>query len=174
MPPADIDATGPRTMRFYAVALLVILLDQASKLYIQATIPFGHSVTIIRDLFAIVHVLNPGAAFGLLAAQSSSFRNPFFIGISLLSVGCILYYRHRGLQEHPLASFALSLILGGALGNLIDRLRIGMVIDFLDVHYYQYHWPAFNVADSAITVGVSLMLLELIRGEQQRSKVPAR
>lgn len=160
-------------MRFYAVALGIILLDQASKLYIQATIPFGHSITVIPDLFAIVHVLNPGAAFGLFAASPSSFRNPFFVGISLLAIGCILYYRHRGLHDHPLASFALSLILGGALGNLIDRLRIGMVIDFLDVHYYQYHWPAFNVADSAITVGVSLMLLELILGERQRSREPA-
>ncbi|MGH7410699.1 MAG: signal peptidase II [Candidatus Methylomirabilis sp.] len=147
----------------------MILLDQVSKLYIQATIPLGHSVPVIPDLFAIVHVLNPGAAFGLLAARSASFRNPFFIGISILAIAFILYYRHRGLETHPLASFALSLILGGALGNLIDRLRIRMVIDFLDVHYYQYHWPAFNVADSAITIGVSLMLLDLILGERRRA-----
>lgn len=156
-------------MRFYAVALGILLLDQVSKLYIQASIPLGHSVPVIPDFFAIVHVLNPGAAFGLLAARSASFRNPFFIGISILAIGFILYYRHRGPGSHPLASFALSLILGGALGNLIDRLRIGMVIDFLDVHYYQYHWPAFNVADSAITTGVALMLLELILGERRGS-----
>ncbi|MGH7412262.1 MAG: signal peptidase II [Candidatus Methylomirabilis sp.] len=156
-------------MRFYAVAISITLLDQVSKLYIQGTIPLGHSVPIIPDFFAIVHVLNPGAAFGLLAARSASFRNPFFIGISILAIGFILYYRHRGLEDHPLASFAISLILGGAIGNLVDRLRIGMVIDFLDVHYYQYHWPAFNVADSAITVGVSLMLLELVLGERRAS-----
>ncbi len=154
-------------MRFYAVALTVILLDQASKLVIQATIPLGHSVPLIPDLFAIVHILNPGAAFGLLAAHSSAFRNPFFVAISLLAIGFILYYRHRGLKDHSLASTALSLILGGALGNLVDRLRLGMVIDFLDVHYFQYHWPAFNVADSAITVGVSLMLLELVLDERR-------
>ena len=154
-------------MRFYAAALTVILLDQASKLSIQATIPLGHSIPLIPDFFAIVHVLNPGAAFGLLAARSSAFRNPFFVGISLLAIGFILYYRHRGLTPHSLASFALSLILGGALGNLVDRLRLGMVIDFLDVHYFRYHWPAFNVADSAITVGVSLMLLELILDERR-------
>ena len=156
-------------MRFYAVALGVILLDQASKLFIQATIPLGHSISIIPDFFAIVHVLNPGAAFGLLAARPASFRNPFFIGISLLAVGFIIFYRHRELKGHSLASFALSLILAGAIGNLVDRLRIGMVIDFLDVHYYQYHWPAFNVADSCITVGVSLMLLGLILGERRRA-----
>ena len=154
-------------MRFYAVALGVVLLDQASKLLIQATIPLGHGIPIIPGIFAIVHVLNPGAAFGLLAGRSASFRNPFFIGISLLAVGFIFFYRHRELKGDSLASFALSLILGGAIGNLVDRLRIGMVIDFLDVHYYQYHWPAFNVADSGITIGVSLMMLDLILGERQ-------
>jgi len=159
-------------MRFYAVALAVILLDQASKLFIQATIPLGHGIPIIPGIFAIVHVLNPGAAFGLLAGRSASFRNPFFIGISLLAVGFILFYRHRELKGDSLASFALSLILGGAIGNLVDRLRIGMVIDFLDVHYYQYHWPAFNVADSCITIGVSLMMLELVLGER-RARHPA-
>jgi signal peptidase II len=159
-------------MRFYAIALVVILLDQASKLFIQATIPLGHGIPIIPGIFAIVHVLNPGAAFGLLAGRSASFRNPFFIGISLLAVGFILFYRHRELKGHSLASFALSLILGGAIGNLVDRLRIGMVIDFLDVHYYQYHWPAFNVADSCLTIGVSLMMLELVLGER-RARHPA-
>jgi signal peptidase II len=141
-------------LRFYAVALTVIVLDQVSKLWIQATMPLGHSIPIIPDLFAIVHVLNPGAAFGLLATQAAAFRNPFF-------------YRHRRADDHPLALLGLSLILGGAVGNLADRLRIGMVIDFIDVHYYQYHWPAFNVADSGITVGVSLMMLAMILEERR-------
>ncbi len=161
-------------MRFYAVALTVILLDQVSKLLIQATMPLGHSIPIIPDLFAIVHVLNPGAAFGLLADQAAGVRGPFFIGVSLLAIGFILYYRHRRLDDHPLALFGLSLILGGAVGNLMDRLRIGMVIDFIDVHYYQYHWPAFNVADSGITVGVSLMMLTMILDERrERHRGPA-
>ena len=132
----------------------------------RACSPPPAASTAIPILFAIVHVLNPGAAFGLLAARSSAFRNPFFVSISILAIGFIIYYyRHRGLKDHSLASTALSLILGGALGNLVDRLRLGMVIDFLVVHYFQYHWPAFNVADSAITIGVSLMLLELILDE---------
>jgi signal peptidase II len=167
--PADLRATGGVAIGFYATALGIVLLDQLSKWYIQAAIPLGHSIPIIPNYFAIVHVLNPGAAFGLMADRPWSFRNPFFIGISVLAVGFIVYYRHRGLHGHRLASLALSLILGGAIGNLIDRLRIGMVIDFIDVHYYQYHWPAFNVADSAITVGVSLMLLELFLGGGQES-----
>ncbi len=161
-------------MRFYAVALTVILLDQVSKLLIQATMPLGHSIPIISDLFAIVHVMNPGAAFGLLADQAAWIRGPFFIGISLLAIGFILYYRHRRVDDHPLALLGLSLILGGAVGNLVDRLRIGMVIDFIDVHYYQYHWPAFNVADSAITIGVSLMMLTMILDERRgRHRGPA-
>lgn len=161
-------------MRFYVVALTVIILDQVSKLWIQATIPLGYSIPIIPDFFAIVHVLNPGAAFGLLAAQAAGVRNPFFIGISLLAIGFILYYRHYRHDDHPLASMGLSLILGGAVGNLVDRLRIGMVVDFIDVHYYQYHWPAFNVADSGITVGVSLMMLTLILDERRgRHRGPA-
>jgi signal peptidase II len=154
-------------MRFYAVALTVILLDQASKLLIQATMPLGHSIPIISDLFAIVHVMNPGAAFGLLADQAAWVRKPLFIGVSLLAIGFILYHRHCRVDDHPLTMLGLSLILGGAVGNLVDRLRIGMVIDFIDVHYYQYHWPAFNVADSAITVGVSLMMLTLILEERR-------
>ncbi len=154
-------------MRFYAVALTVILLDQISKLLIQATMPLGHSIPLIPDFFAIVHIMNPGAAFGLLADQAAWVRNPFFIGISLLAIGFILYYRHHRVDDHPLALLGLSLILGGAVGNLVDRLRIGMVIDFIDVHYYQYHWPAFNVADSAITIGVSLMMLTLILEERR-------
>lgn len=159
-------------MRFYAVALTVVLLDQISKLLIQATIPLGYSLPLIPDLFAIVHVMNPGAAFGFLATQVAEVRDPFFIGISFLAIGFIVYYRHRRFHDHPLASLGLSLILGGAVGNLADRLRIGMVIDFIDVHYYQYHWPAFNVADSAITIGVSLIMLTLIldarRGRHRR------
>lgn len=147
------------------VALTVIVLDQVSKLLIQATIPLGYSIPLIPDLFAIVHVMNPGAAFGLLAAQAEGVRNPFFIGISLLAIGFILYYRRHRHDDHPLASLGLSLILGGAVGNLLDRLRIGMVVDFIDVHYHQYHWPAFNIADSGITVGVSLMMLTLILDE---------
>lgn len=161
-------------MRFYAVALTVILLDQVSKLLIQAAMPLGHSIPLIPDFFAIVYVLNPGAAFGFLAAQAAGVRNPFFIGISLLAIGFILYYRHRRVDDHLLASLGLSLILGGAVGNLVDRLRIGMVVDFIDVHYYQYHWPAFNVADSGITVGVSLMMLTMILDERRgRHRGPA-
>jgi signal peptidase II len=149
-------------MRLYLIALGIVLLDQATKLLIEVTLPVGQSIRLIPHHFAIVHVLNPGAAFGLFAEQSSAFRNPFFIGISVLAAALILSYHRRHGQAAWRPTLGLGLILGGAIGNLIDRLRLGMVVDFLDVHYYQYHWPAFNVADSAISVGVGLMLLDML------------
>ncbi len=148
-------------MPLYLIALGVVVLDQATKWLIEATLSVGQAILIVPHYFAIVHVLNPGAAFGLFAERSSAFRNPFFIAISVLAGVMIISYYHRHLQGEWRPTLGLGLILGGAIGNLIDRLRLGMVVDFLDVHYFQYHWPAFNVADSAISIGVGLMLLDI-------------
>ncbi len=149
-------------MTFYLFALAVILLDQASKLVIIRTFRLGQGVPVLPGFFDIVFVLNPGAAFGLLATLSDRVRNPFFILISVAAVILILAYHARYPHPHPLVSVGLGLILGGAIGNLVDRLRYGMVVDFLDVHVFQYHWPAFNIADSAISIGVSLMVLDML------------
>lgn len=149
-------------MTFYLIAVAIILLDQATKQVIVRALRLGQGVPIIPGFFDIVFVLNPGAAFSFLATLPDSVRNPFFIIVSVTAVILIIVYRTRHLQQHALASLSLSLILGGAVGNLIDRLRYGMVVDFLLVHVYQYHWPAFNVADSAISVGVGLMLLDML------------
>jgi signal peptidase II len=89
-------------------------------------------------------------------------RHPLFVAIAVAAALLIVLYRHRHLRQNPLASAALGLILGGAVGNLVDRLRYGTVVDFLDVYLGAYHWPAFNVADSAISTGVGLMLLDLV------------
>ena len=148
-------------MTFYLIALAVVLLDQATKLLIIRTIQYGQAIAIIPDFFDIVFVLNPGAAFGFLATLSAGVRNPLFILISVVAVVLIVFYRARYLGSNRLVSFALALVLGGAAGNLIDRLRYGMVVDFLDVHVGQYHWPAFNVADSTISIGVGLMILDI-------------
>jgi signal peptidase II len=150
------------TRSFYTIAFTIITLDQLSKFIVQQKLDLGQIVPIIPSFFDLTYVLNPGAAFGFLSGASAAFRGPFFITISVLAVLFILYYRsrHRGMGVVP--SVALALILGGALGNLIDRLRLGMVVDFLDFHYRSYHWPAFNLADSAITVGVALMVFEII------------
>jgi signal peptidase II len=149
-------------MTFYLIALAVILLDRATKLLIIQTLRLGQGIPVIPGFFDIVFVLNPGAAFGFLATLSEQVRNPLFILISVVAVILIIFYRTRYLRSHRLVSVALGLVLGGAVGNLIDRLRYGMVVDFLDVHVGQYHWPAFNVADSAISIGVSLMILDML------------
>ncbi len=161
-------------MTFYLIALAVILLDQATKHLIVQTFRLGQGILVIPGFFDIVYVLNPGAAFGFLATLSEQVRNPFFILISVAAVILIVVYRARYLRSHRLASVALGLILGGAVGNLIDRLRYGVVVDFLDVHVAQYHWPAFNVADSAISVGVSLMILDmLLDWHREKHRTPA-
>lgn len=149
-------------MTFYLIAVAVILLDQATKRVIVGTLRLGQGLPVVPGFFDLVFVLNPGAAFSFLATLPDSVRNPFFIIISVTAVILILVYRTRHLQQHALASLSLALILGGAIGNLIDRLRYGMVVDFLLVHVYEYHWPAFNVADSAISVGVTLMVLDML------------
>ena len=162
-------------MTFYLIALAVILLDQATKLAIVRTLQLGQGIPVIPGFFDIVFVRNPGAAFGFLATLSEQVRNPFFIGISLAAVVLIVIYHTWYLQSHRLISVGLGLVLGGAVGNLIDRLRFGMVVDFLDVHVFQYHWPAFNAADSAISVGVGLMILDmLLDWRRERRKAPAK
>ena len=149
-------------MSFYLIALGIILLDRATKLVIIQTLRLGQGIPVIPGFFDIVFILNPGAAFGFLATLSDEVRNPLFILISILAVVLIVFYHTRYLRSHRLVSLALALVLGGAVGNLIDRLYYGMVVDFLDVHAGPYHWPAFNVADSAISVGVSLMILDML------------
>lgn len=160
-------------MSFYLVALAVLLLDQATKLIIIRTLRLGQTIPVVPGVFDIVYVLNPGAAFGFLATLSGRVRNPLFVAISIVAVALIIFYRERFLRSHRLESIALSLVLGGAIGNLVDRLRYGVVVDFLDVHVSQYHWPAFNVADSAISVGVGLMVLDmLVDWRREKSGTP--
>ena len=149
------------TRSFYVIAVTVALLDQISKLLVQQMLRLGEIISVIPSFFNLTHVLNPGAAFGFLAGAPAAFRSPFFTAISLLAALFIIYYRFRHPQMGLLPFLGLSFILGGAVGNLVDRLRLGMVVDFLDFYYGAYHWPAFNIADSAITVGVTLMVVEI-------------
>jgi len=116
------------------------------------------SIELVPDFAHITYVRNPGAAFGILA--DNSLRLPFFLLVSLVAALGILWYLRREQGGSLRLQLGLGLIFSGAVGNLIDRIRFGEVIDFLDVHWYQHHWPAFNIADSAICVGVALMLLE--------------
>jgi signal peptidase II len=149
-------------MYFYLISLAIVLLDQLAKLLVVRSMRLGQNIPIVPGFFDLTFVLNPGAAFSLFATLPEWIRNPFFILISVAAAVLIVAYRSRCLRENCLASVSLALILGGAIGNLIDRLRYGVVVDFLDAHIYQYHWPIFNVADSAISVGVTLLLLEML------------
>ena len=147
---------------------LIVVFDQLTKLYIDRNYLLHQSLTVIENFFNITYVRNKGAAFGILS--DSAIRIPFFIGITLVALVGILWYLSKLTATQKLLNLALSLIFAGALGNLIDRVRFGEVIDFLDVHWYRHHWPAFNVADSAICIGVGLLLLDLWFEEREKKR----
>ena len=150
----------PRLTRWLALAAFVVLLDQVSKAWVLASFRYMESL-VVTPFFNLVLVYNSGAAFSFLA-DAGGWQKWFFIVLALgISAWLLsLLRQHAGERLLPLA---LSLILGGAIGNVIDRLRFDAVVDFLDFHLAGYHWPAFNVADSAITVGVVLMLWHQFR-----------
>jgi signal peptidase II len=150
------------------VSLITIVLDQATKLYIARTLPLHSMITVIENFFTITYLRNKGAAFGMLA--TSPWRLPFFIIVSLVAVVVIFVVIKKLRDDQKLAASALSLIFAGALGNLIDRIRFGEVTDFIFVHWYDHYWPAFNVADSAICVGVFLLTLDMVREERRMKR----
>ncbi|MEK7747822.1 MAG: signal peptidase II [Nitrospirota bacterium] len=150
------------------VACSVVLLDQITKIYIDQTFALYESVIVIPHLFSLTYIRNPGAAFGLFADQSSLFRTIFFSVVSLVALSFLLTMVYQTEAADRWQIIALSLLLGGAIGNLIDRVRLGEVIDFLDFHIRASHWPAFNVADSAITIGVSMLMLAMLRDMKGR------
>jgi len=158
-----------RDMRWLilAIAALVVLLDRLTKLWIIAHIPSGQAIVVIPKVFRLTHVLNTGAAFSMFEGSASPnlVRN-LLIGFSVIAVVVVLILIWKMGRGFSLTSLALALILGGALGNLYDRIRFSYVVDFLEVHIVHYHWPDFNVADSAIVVGACLLLLEMLRPQR--------
>jgi signal peptidase II len=149
------------------VLTLILVLDQGTKIIVDRTIPLHHSIPIIEDLFNMTHIRNTGAAFGILAGKRGWVRSSFLLFFSLLAMGFIIVLLRRLPEKEKTLTVALSFILGGAIGNLIDRLFYGEVIDFLDFYWSRYHWPAFNAADSFITVGVILTLFRLIQSKDK-------
>jgi len=147
---------------FLVIATGVLVLDQVSKAAVSAALKMFEIRPIVHGLLNLTRVHNTGAAFGLLAGQPSILRTLFFLGVSLLAMGVVLWMIFRLPPDQKVELVALSLIFGGALGNVIDRARLGEVIDFIDIYYRTYHWPAFNVADSAITIGVILLVYRLV------------
>ncbi|HLH41796.1 MAG TPA: signal peptidase II [Bryobacteraceae bacterium] len=150
-----------------AVITAVVLMDRLSKMYIRASFTAWDITPVIPRFFNIVHTENPGAAFGMLAGSTSQWRIVFLIVISLavMAVIGVMLWRPRqsGLHESSLLRLGLALVFGGALGNVWDRLFAGTVTDFLQFFFGSYEFPAFNVADSAITVGAAFLVIDLWR-----------
>ena len=162
----------PRRYSLLAVvSLAIVALDQATKAYIMLTMYLHESIPIIPGFFNLTYIRNPGAAFGIFASSSSAFRTVFFVITSLFALGLLgtIFYRLR--SEDWWGHLTIASIFGGAIGNLIDRLRFGEVVDFLDFYVGGYHWPAFNVADSAITVGVISLLILFAMEKKKGSPV---
>ncbi|MFZ7126773.1 MAG: signal peptidase II [Desulfobacterales bacterium] len=147
------------------VTLIILVLDQATKALVLQQIPLHGSIPVISGFFNLTHIHNPGGAFGFLADQSIGVRRLFFLIISSAAVVLVFWFYRTTPRDRPFLALAFALIFGGAIGNLIDRFRFGKVVDFLDFYLGQWHWPAFNVADSAITVGIGIFLLHLLSGK---------
>lgn len=145
-------------LKWLWVSALTLVLDQASKLAVHGNMQLFESIPLV-PYFNLTYVHNTGAAFSFLA-QAGGWQRWLFAGLAVVMSSIIAVWLHRLQKHETLMAVALALVLGGAIGNLIDRVAYGYVIDFLDVYYQDWHWPAFNIADSAICVGVGLMLLE--------------
>lgn len=156
---------------FLFLVMAVVVLDQLTKLWVVRSFVLNESLEIVPGYFNLTYLTNKGAAFGFLAGQTGAWRHYFFLVLGTVALGVIgaIWWRLR--HAHVLYLIALPMIAGGALGNLIDRVRLGAVVDFLDVHVGVHHWPAFNVADSAITVGVGFFLLANIMEEVKQRRM---
>ena len=154
--------TSQKYIKLACIAGSVVLVDQGTKTIVLKTMPLYDSISIIPGFFNLTHIHNPGGAFGFLAGQSSFLRSIFFLFASSLAICLIFYFYKNTPRTHPFLAAGFALILGGAIGNLIDRIRFGKVVDFLDFFIGNLHWPAFNFADSAITVGIAIFILHLL------------
>jgi signal peptidase II len=165
--------TKQRDMR-WAVALIsvvVILLDRVTKLWVASHIKLGEAIVIIPKVFRLTHVLNTGAAFSMFeSSPSPGLIRDLLISFSIVAVVAVVAVLSKTGKTLTLTSVALALILGGAVGNLYDRIHLKYVIDFLEVHIVHYHWPDFNVADSAIVIGACLLLLEMLRPQSSGNR----
>jgi signal peptidase II len=155
-----------RSLPLFAILAGVVALDQATKWWIRRSMELHEFRPLIEGLLSLSHIRNRGAAFGILQDADLPHQSAIFSAVSLLALGAIAFYAVRLPAEAKLPRLALSLVLGGAVGNLIDRVRFGYVVDFIHVYWKHHQWPDFNAADSAITVGVTLLLLDMLRAPE--------
>lgn len=158
-----------RLFKLLLLIVAVIFIDQWTKKIISSKFELHDSMPVIDSFFNITFVLNPGAAFGFLAGLSEKYRVLFFVTVTLIAIILLSYLLVRE-KRFILRAYSYALILAGAIGNLIDRIRIGKVVDFLDFYIKGHHWPAFNVADVSISVGVGLLILEIVLDRNKKSE----
>ena len=158
--------------RKYRVLLLlcfwILFVDQWTKQAVQQRLVLYQKVEVIHGFFNLVHVRNTGGAFGIFGGEKGGLGSFLFVAVSLIAIGSILFLFVRLKEDERILSLSFSLVLSGAIGNLIDRLRYGEVVDFLDFYLFSYHWPAFNIADSAICLGIGLMAFELFVRDRKK------
>lgn len=148
--------------RLILISGSVIALDQLTKAVISHHLVLHESIPVVKGFFNITHVLNPGGAFGIFAGHSPELRKFFFLFISSIVACLLLWFYRQTSKEYRVLSAGIACIFGGAVGNLIDRFRFGKVVDFLDVYVSAYHWPAFNIADSAICIGMGVFIYHIV------------
>jgi signal peptidase II len=148
----------------------VVVFDQLTKGLVMAYFGLYELRPVIPGLFNLTYLTNTGAAFGMLAGAQTIWRQAFFVGVAVAALGVMAFSYRQFRSQGKIFAHAIGLIAGGAVGNLIDRLRFGAVVDFLDFYVGSHHWPAFNVADSAICVGVGLFILGSLLYPSQESE----
>ena len=147
---------------------VMIILDQVTKFMVATKIPLYYSIEVIHGLLNITHVRNSGVAFGLFADQNLEYKALIFVVVSAVAAVAILVIFYQSPEAKILANTGLILIFSGAVGNMIDRVVHKEVIDFVDIYFRNFHWPAFNVADSCITIGVTMMIIDLFKHHPER------
>jgi signal peptidase II len=153
---------------------VIVVVDQLTKAIVDRSMALHQSISIVDGFFSLTYIRNTGAAFGLFSGSHEVFRRPFLIGVSVIAIGFIVAMLKRLRADALGLATALAFILGGAVGNLVDRIFYGEVIDFLDVYWSTYHWPAFNIADSCITIGVAITFYYLMRAKGDDPFAPAK
>ena len=147
---------------FFVAALAVFVLDRVSKSVVEATLSFHQSVNLIPGLLDLFHTRNTGVAFGLLSNEESSWVSYLLTGVAAIALVIILVFSLRHPPGQNRLQWGLMLVFGGAAGNLHDRIRYGYVIDFIEVYFKSYHWPTFNAADACVTIGICLLMMEVL------------
>ena len=157
-------------MMLIGISMLVVALDQFTKFLILQSLKLNESIPLYPDLVYFTYIQNPGTAFGFMSNMETFVRIPFFIAITIAAGSIVYTYQSMIPREQRLTRVALGLVLGGALGNFVDRLLYGKVIDFIDMRYHDYQWYIFNVADSCIFIGLIYLFFEFMWGTRRQTE----